>query len=168
MGLHLLARAAALLQWRVDNVPVLLDAVRDGDCYNPGWESAAQGTPNAGAYLSGLNLVGVTPPPSATAATFTATVVENAPLPSAPTDDVQVGRDDLDALIDYTVHLAMLKCGGAEFQSTLPLFDRFLKQAEVYGLKLAELGEFTRPLLGQSQREDDRNPRTAAPIGADQ
>ena len=75
-----------------------------------------------------------------------------------------VAREDLDAILDYVVHVAMLKSGGAEFASTAPLFQRFLKQAQLYNSKLAELGEFSATIFGQSQREAQTNP-VAVPVG---
>ena len=50
--------------------------------------------------------------------------------------------------------------GGAEFAATMPLMKRFLQQAQLYNTKLAEFGEFTSVLYGQSQLEESANPRT--------
>ena len=47
--------------------------------------------------------------------------------------------------------------------STVPLFQRFLKQASLYGLKLTEMGEFTTYLLGISAGEEQVNPRLSVP-----
>jgi hypothetical protein len=96
----------------------------------------------------------------------TLTVVENAPVPSADNDPVQVSRGDLDAVIDYAQHLAAFKMGGAEFTDTLPLMARFFNQAKMYGLKLEEFAEYTDALYGLSQRENSMNP-PSAPIPED-
>jgi len=79
-------------------------------------------------------------------------------VPVAGTDQVQVARDDLDVILDYAQHLAAWKQGGDEFARTMPLFQRFLKQAAMYNGKLLELGEYTSMLLDISQRESDMNP----------
>ena len=86
--------------------------------------------------------------------------VVDEPYNVAPGDFVQVAREDLDAIIDYAQHLASVKMGGAEFAATMPLFQRFLKQAALYNTKLAEFGEFTQALYGTSQLEESANPRT--------
>lgn len=158
MGLRLLENAPALLQMRIGNVPVEVDSIRAADLYQTSWEAQVAGAPSA-AYYSGLNLLALAPMPNAGPYSATATVIENAPVPSNPGDPVQVSRDDLDAVIDYAQHLAAFKMGGAEFLATMPLLSRFLKQATVYGLKLAEIAEYTSVLMGLGQRESDMNPR---------
>jgi len=162
MGLSLLSKAPALLALRVGNVPLQVDSIRDADCFNTGWEAAAQAAPGIALY-AGLNLLAFSPPDSNGGNNYsmTVTTVIPAPLPVADTDPVQMARDDYDVVLDYCVHLAMFKAGGAEFSSTIPLFERFMKQAANYGLKLQELGEFTEPLYALSHREDAMNPRLA-------
>src|SRR5258705_84101 len=119
MGLVLLTKAPSLLAMRINNVALQIDAVRGADLYNTTWQSQAQRQPKAVLH-SGLNLVALAPTPyagpSGTSQPYmlTATVVENAPVPVVDADQVQVGRDDLDAVLDYAVHLAALKMGGAE------------------------------------------------------
>ena len=160
MGLALLAKAPALLAMRVGNVPLQVDAVRAGDYYNTNWQALAQGPP-ADALYSGLNLVALAPTPDGPAQPYslTATVVENAPVPVANGNQIQMSRGDYDAILDYCVHLAALKQGGKEFTDTIPLFERFLKQAGLYGLKLSELAEFTRPIYDLANLE-----RNLAPV----
>jgi hypothetical protein len=85
-------------------------------------------------------------------------VVENAPVPVNDGDFVQVSKDDLEAILDYAQHMAALKMGGTEFISTIPLVQRFHKQALVYNHKLNELGEFTKPTYELSQLQAEANP----------
>jgi hypothetical protein len=162
MGAAALATAPALLAMRNGNVPLQIDAVREADQYRATWQAEYAGNPSL-ALHAGLNLVALVPVPDTGHLTIpyslTATVVENAPIPALDDDDVQVGRDDLDAVIDYAVHLAMLKSGGAEFVTSISLFQRFMKQATLYNSKLNELGEFTKALYGLSAREQAMNPR---------
>jgi hypothetical protein len=167
MGLRLLADAAMLLTMRVGNQVMQIDAVRSGDLYNPTWQAASASAPTL-AYHSGLNLIGLSPVPNTGPYSLTATVVQNAPVPSLSTDQIQMGRDDYDAILDYSQHLAAFKLGGSEFSDTQPLLQRFMRQASVYNSKLSELGEYTATLLDIAQRENDVNPRLAptAPGGA--
>lgn len=165
MGLAGLASAPALLAARINDVAVQVDSVRAADLFAASWEAQAAGAP-AAIYHAGLNLVALAPAASATGPfQVTASVVANAPMFSALTDFIQVGRDDLDAIIDYAQHLAAFKMGGAEFIATMPLLKRFLTQASLYGLKLAEIAEYTSALYGLGQRETDMNP-LAQPAGA--
>ena len=159
MGVKALSSAAALLGMRIANVPLQIDAVRGADSYRASWQSENAGQPDTILH-SGLNLIALVPAPDAPTIPYslTATVVENAPIPTADGDFIQVSRDDLDVLLDYCVHLAMWKAGGAEFVSTMPLFDRFMKSATFYNHKLSELAEYTSIILGQSQLEKSFNP----------
>jgi hypothetical protein len=164
MGAALLTSAPALLAMRIENIPLQIDSVRSADHFQANWQSKTPAKPST-VLTAGLNLIALNATPGL-AHSLTATVVQNAPVPSAPADLVQVSRDDLDVIIDYAQHLASLKMGGAEFSATLPLFQRFLKQASLYGLKLSEIAEYTDPIFNQSQLEDNTNPRTA-PVPVD-
>jgi hypothetical protein len=64
-------------------------------------------------------------------------VVRNMPIPATDADYVQVGREHLDVLVDYAVHLAMLKCGGAEFQATMGGYENLVNLAIDNNLRLA-------------------------------
>jgi len=162
--------APALLAMRVNNVPAQVSSVRGSDLYQTSWQGADPGVPLSVSY-SGVNLFALNPPadPGINGVPYdlTVTVVENAPVPVDDADPVQVSREDLDALLDYCVHLAMLKSGGADFTATVPLYTRFMKQATLYNRKLSELGEYTDVLLGLAVRERSLNP-VQQPIGADE
>lgn len=157
MGLAALSAAPALLALRINNVPVLIDSVRNADLYTTGWETTTQGKPTA-ALHAGLNMIALAPAPDAGPYSLTATVVENAPVPVADGDFVQVARDDLDAILDYAQHLAAFKQGGEEFTRSMQLLQRFMKQAAMYNGKLLEIAEFNSMLLGISQMERGTNP----------
>lgn len=157
-GLALLTVAPALLGLRCNNVPMRIDAVAVADRYRTGWESETPGTPEL-ALVASLNLIAVVPEASNASATFTATVVENAPLPSVLGDCITVTRDLFDILLDYAQHIAAFKMGGAEFLATLPLLERFMRAAAYYNSKLAEQGEFMKPLYELSGRDSAIQPR---------
>lgn len=164
LGIAGLQSAPALLAMRFEQVSLPIDSMRNADLYNSQWQQLWQsGTghdspPYSTCLTSGLNVIALAPPPNHTPGSLMATVVRNAPLPVAGTDFVQVGRDELDAIIDYAQHLAAFKQGGDEFVRTMPLFQRFLKAAAGYNGKLNEIAEFTSALLGVSQMERGANP----------
>ena len=159
MGLRLLQNASALLGVRVNNVPIQIDSINAADKYQATWQAQPNGPPTA-AYYSGLNWLALSPAPESTNYSITLTVVENAPVNNAPGSQVQMGRDVYDAVLDYAQHLAAFKMGGAEFLATLPLFQRFMKQASIYSSKLSEIAEYTSAILGLASREKDMNPVT--------
>ena len=86
-------------------------------------------------------------------------VVQNAPVPVADGNFIQLGREELDAVLDYSEHLAAVKMGGAEFAATVPLLQRFLRVAGQYNEKLRVTGDFLPATLGQTVKEDLRRPR---------
>jgi hypothetical protein len=157
MGLKLLMSAPALLAARVANVPLQIDSVRSADLYQTDWEAQTASRP-LNVFHSGLNLIALSPVPDAGPYSATLQVVRNAPIPANDGAFIQVGRDDLDVVIDLAQHLAAFKQGGAEFTATIPLFLRFLQQASIYSGKLDEIAEYTRTLLELSRREIDTNP----------
>ncbi len=156
-GLGLLFDASAILALRIQNLPVAIDSVRNGDDFESNWQSVAPGAPLQ-AYSAGLNLIGLSPAPSNGPFSVTASVVENAPIPLLATDPIQLSRDDYDVVLDYAQHLASLKMGGAEFLATIPLYQGFLKRASLYNSKLSQLGQFQKPIYEMAQLEQERNP----------
>lgn len=159
MGAGLLTDAPALLSARVNNVPVMVDSMRNADLYTRNWQGVTPGTPST-ILQSGLNLIALTPAPATTPVSCTLTVAANAPIPANDAANVQVARDDYDAILDYCVHIAMFKAGGSEFTDSMPLMNRFMQQAALYNSKLREWGEFSKMLLGVSGEESAMAPRT--------
>ena len=157
-GLKLLGMMPTVLALRMNNIPLAVDAVRNGDDFNPGWQAAAAGPPTS-AYLA-ANLLALAPmPDSSTNYSATVSVCQNAPIGA---QFIQVARDDFDSIIDYAQHLAMLKVGGAEFAATIPLYQKFQAKAAQYNSKLLSMGFFEMPQLELGQREEHRNPRYVA------
>ncbi len=186
-GLALLTLAPALLTMRQANLPVQIDAVKSADQYRPTWEGGTEGTP-ARIVSAGMNLIGVAPPPPVGPVTLTADVIRNAPVPcrsgvlpglgygqgpfggppgwgggDATTDDtlccLQVTRDAYDVILDYAQHLSAFKQGGAEFEATMPLLERFMTAAALSSSRLGEQGEFQKALWERSRLEDEAYPR---------
>jgi hypothetical protein len=157
-GIAMLGTAPAILYVRNGNVPMMVDSVRNADLFNAGWQ-AASNAPPVDVLSMGLNLIGLSPPPDAGPYSITFTVVQNAPIPVNDLAYIQAGPDEIDALLDLCVHIAMLKCGGSEFMDTMPLLERFLTIAGQYNRKLNEIGEYRRILNFLSQREEATNPR---------
>jgi hypothetical protein len=157
MGLKVMVNASALLAVRVNNVAVQIDSVRAADLFNVAWQGQVRSKPK-NIYHAGLNLIATSPYPDIGYG-ITVTAVQNAPLPVNQMDFIQLGRDEMEAVLSYAQHIASFKMGGLEFSSTMPLFKKFLDQAQVYGLKLQEIAEFTQPLYNLSQLEENMNPR---------
>jgi hypothetical protein len=155
-GLSLLIGAPAILAAWLGITPIFVDPVRGGDDFNVNWEGATAGSP-IDFYVAGLNLIASNPAPNSNAYLLTLSVVQNAPFTDG-SGYLQVSREDYDVIIDYAQHLAAFKLGGKEFVQTLPLYQRFLKQAAIYNSKIAQLGTYKMTIYETSQQEAERNP----------
>jgi hypothetical protein len=152
----ILANAPATLGLYLNGFPLFVDAVRNGDDFNPNWQGQSPKIPNS-CYQAGLNLLGFPNPDQKYGILIT--VVQNAPVPVAPTDFIQVDRGDYDAIIDEAQHIAMFKVGGSEFLQSVSLHQNFLDQAAKQNSKLREYGQFSMDMQEISQRNEQSNPR---------
>lgn len=152
----ILANAPATLGLYLDGFPVFVDAVRNGDDFNPNWQGQSPKIPTS-CYQAGLNLLGFPNPDRKYGILIS--VAQNAPVPVNAGDFIQVDRGDYDAIIDEAQHIAAFKAGGAEFFATVPLHQNFLDQASKYNSKLKEMGQFSMDMQEISQRNEQRNPR---------
>ena len=113
---------APVVAAQINGVPVMPESLHNLDAYSWGWRSAG-GAPVVLA-LAGWNLVALSPVPDAGPYSVTLDVVTT-PTPVNDTDQVQLGREDLDAVLSYAVHLAAFKQGGAEFSASGSAFNDF-------------------------------------------
>ncbi len=155
-GLAAMRAAPALLGARINDVPVVVTPITAADFYNANWQAITPGTPTD-LYYAGLNMVAPSPIPTGVNS-ITASVVRNMILPSVDADFIQVGRDDVAAVLDESQHLAMLKAGGAEFAETFPLHGNFLRRCMLYNSKLSALSLYLEFLDGRGQRDDQIHP----------
>lgn len=145
--------APALLAARINDVPVVVESVTNGDFYSANWQARAPGTPTE-LYYAGMNMIGLAPIPNGVYS-VTASVVANMILPFNGGDYIQVGREDIGVILDYAQHLALFKCGGAEFAQTMPLLKRFMAHCATYNAKLRAVSSYLEFLDGRS-RDDAR------------
>ena len=115
------------------------------------------GTPNYPA-LAGWNMLAISPVPDGVYS-ITLDVIKNAPVPSAGGDQVQIGREQLDMILDYAEHLALFKVGGYEFAATQRQADNFLLQSITYNQRLSATAKYIFAAKKDSQREKDMRPR---------
>ena len=95
------------------------------DGYMASWQSTTGQDPQI-VSMAGKNLVVVGPVPNAVYS-VTGDLVRSMPVPVIDADFLQVGSEVLDTVLDYAQHLACFKMGGSEFNSTLQLYQNFLR-----------------------------------------
>ena len=157
-GVEIARSAASVIQAAINEQQTFTESVSDLDAFNRSWQ-ASRGAPKATAMAS-WNMFGVAPvPDNVNPYSITLDVVQNAPIPVADGNFIQLGREELDAVLDYAEHISALKMGGAEFAATVPLLQRFLRVAGQYNERLKVSGDFLPATLGQTVKEDLRRPR---------
>ena len=156
-GVLLARSASSVLHAQIDGQDIQTESLYDLDVYNPPWQTGT-GSPKIMA-IAGLNLVALGPVPDATGYSVVVDVIRNAALPALDADYLQLGREELDAVLDYCEHIASLKMGGEEFQSTIPLYQRFVQAASIYNDRLKSSVVYIEAMGQLSQREGSRNQR---------
>jgi len=143
----------------LNGVDTPINALASLDSFNQNWQNGI--APPTAVALASWNMFAVAPPPDGIYS-VRLDVIQNAPIPVALTDQVQIGREELDVVLDYCQHLAMFKMGGQEFLGTTPLFERMFRLAGVYNETLKADVEFLEPMADRAIREELLRPRRAA------
>jgi hypothetical protein len=139
-------------------LPTIPETLYDLDSAIPHWQDYS-GTPTVLA-LGGWNMMAVSPVPD-TQGPYSAIldVVRKADIPTKDVNNVQIGREQLDMILDYAEHLALFKVGGAEWQATTQQANNFLLQSITYNQRLGAAAPYVIIPKDASQREKDYRPR---------
>ena len=140
--------------------PLDIDTLFSLDVGIPSWKNQTTPPPSF-AIIAGVlyDYVALYPVPSSIYTVY-ADVIQSAPIPTSPTDYIQVGAEDVPEIINYAVHYLAFKCGGKEFQSTFPLYDSFMGAASRRGLINQAKIRYLRDEFGQPQKEKEQRPDT--------
>ena len=154
---------AVIITGAINEQLTFVQPIGDLDAFNPTWEENADFPTMIGS--AGLNMICASPPPGATQPySVSMDVVRNAPVPAVDADTIQIGREDLDAILDYAQHLASFKMGGQEFLATIPLYQRFVRQAGIYNERLRGTSMYLSAIQGQSWSETKVRPRRESDV----
>jgi hypothetical protein len=150
-GVQLARIATSVVQAQIANVPKPINALYEQDAYDGNWQNLT-GTPGE-CFLAGLNVIGFSRVPSG-AFGVSLDVLRNAPIPATDAAFLEVGREELEAIVQYAQHLASFKMGGEEFEATVPHYQRFMGLAALRNARLnAAAGNFA-VLRDRAQREE--------------
>jgi hypothetical protein len=157
--------APAVLGARINDVPVVVDSVSNGDFYFANWQGKRASQPRY-VFYSGMNMLGLAPVPNGT---YTVTVesLRNMPLPMSDDEPLAIGKDDISPVLDCAQHVAMLKVGGAEFVRTYPMYKNFLRHCALYNSRLKASSQWLEWLDLRVREEIKVNPIFAKPDPAD-
>ena len=155
-GLELLRKAPWLLEARVNGVAVAVASAIAADRFNVNWQAKSDAFPQI--VTPGTDLFSVSPIPTALT-DVVLVVVGNAPIPTSGSQEIQVPRDVMDAILDEAEHLACFKKGGSEFEASLSLHKSFLATAKRWDTRNRMEGIFASTLRNDKPREDVEQPR---------
>src|SRR5262245_15312311 len=86
-------------------------------------------------------------------------VVRKTPMPTSDSTQIQIGREQLDTIIDYAEHLALFKVGGQEWHATERQADNFLIQSITYNQRISAAAHAVFSAAEQSQRQKQQTVR---------
>jgi hypothetical protein len=156
-GLEVMKQSNWIIAATLNGIPCDLESMFEKDAFDPEWEGNASAWPAL--VSAGMDYVAACPVPTSGVVGVSAVVIGNAPLPVGPTDYVQIGRDQFDAILDYAMTLAMFKTGGQEFAQCKALEGNFYRLAVETNKRLGNLGFFRDELGFQGRRQDIEEPR---------
>lgn len=119
----------------------------------PDWENTAATLPTQWIPV-GLADFGFNPPSDGTTLTFT--YLDAKTVPTADGDYIQLGEEDIPALLDYIAFILTIKEGGQELQDAVPLMQRFLTAASNYNRRLENFKTYK---FGTTPVRPTREPR---------
>jgi hypothetical protein len=144
-----------------DGSPLTPSSLTNWDKGYPQWEGRPS-TPQEWAPV-GISLIAVRPADAAGNNSLVLDGVAASPILKLAGDFIDIGSEELNALIGYTQYLAAFKEGGQEFESVLPLYQAFLKAAAVKNEKLMASAIFRRA-MGIDTDLAGQRPRRAKPL----
>jgi hypothetical protein len=114
----------------IGNITCGLGSVFDMDFYTPDWQQATGAPSFVG--MCGRNLACIGQTPDLGPYGIGLWMCANAPI----TGFMQVGRDQIDPVLDYAQHIASFKMGGAEFDGTARLYQNLIACAKAQNGRL--------------------------------
>ena len=155
-GVDALKHYSTIWTCEINGVPVNTTSLEELDSYQPNWHNTF-GVPQV-IGVGGLDLIALAPVPDAQYSVLM-DLTKNIPVPVAGGDFIQVGRELLNTLLDYCVHLASFKQQGEMFSTTLPLLTTFFKMAKRYNDRLSAQSPYVEAIKDQNYKEQETRPR---------
>lgn len=150
----------SVLQVQINAVPIFAGSVQELDTYLPTWATPTP-TPFSSSTFAGMagrNLLAIGPLLSVICA-IDVDLVRNMPVPAIDGDFLQVGREEVDDILDYAQHIATFKSGGQEFLDTVPLRDSFLNKVLLKNSRLRAAAFYKKSLESPAYKQTSDFPR---------
>lgn len=140
----------------INGVPAYIDALSELDQNQPNWVSALAGVPQFIAVDQ--NILAVSPVTNNSNPGLTLDITPKFPVP-ALTDFIQLGKENLDVVMDYAEHLAHFKEGTSEITSAMQLYKNMVSMAAVQNDRLRQVVKTFDVMNDKTNREQHPNPR---------
>lgn len=140
----------------VNGRPAFIDSVSEMDQAMPNWVSDLAGAPQHLAVMQ--NILASSPITDNSNPTLVLDITPKFPVP-ALTDFVQLGKENLDVIMDYAEHLAHFKEGMSEISTSLQLYKNFVTLAAVQNDRLRQVVKTFDVMGGNTTREKHTNLR---------
>lgn len=150
--------------------PMDVTSLTDLDNGRPGWEgetTATSGVPTVPTFFApaGLNLFAIWPADAVGDRQLVVDGVRATPVLSAAGDFLDLGQEELTAILGEALHTAAFKEGGGRWQNTQPLHQAFLLAAADRNERFKASTYFRRAMGLDSNRS--QRP-TRAPVGTEE
>lgn len=149
-GVELAKLSSCIIQSEISGIPLITSSLAELDLYDYNWRNP---TSIPGIICpAGIDLLALYPVPNGVYG-LTLDVVRNTPLPTVSGDQIQLGREELEAVLAYAEHLACFKEGGTEFTTTIPYWEQLFQMASGYNDRLGAASLYSAALAEQSRRD---------------
>ena len=147
-----------------EGIPLAQASIGDMDYGHPGWQEQmtttggnVPTTPQNWLPLS-IDMIAIWPADAVGGHTLTVDGVAATPQLTAGGDYIDIGAEELGAILGYALHCLTLKEGGVRFEATMPYFQAFLQAAAEENDQLTQSAQF-RAFLGMDLNRQTREPR---------
>lgn len=145
----------------INGVPAYIDALSELDQAEPNWVSALADVPQFVAVAQ--NILAVSPITDNSNPTLTLDITPKFPVPALG-DFVQLGKENLDIILDYAEHLAHFKEGTSEITTAMQLYKNMMTMAAVQNDRLRQVVKTFDVMNDKTNREQHPNPRRTSDV----
>lgn len=139
----------SIVDIRVNNIPVGAIPLSSLDSKFPNWRMT-YGAPNIAG--TDIDLIGLSNVPDGVYS-VTADVITPAPIPETDDLPIQIGRELIGLIFNYSQHYLSNKLSGSEFSQTFSGYDDFMKAASQRNSQMKKYIQFQTPLFDQQAKE---------------
>lgn len=157
--------SATRVEW--NGQPMSQSSLWELDYGHQSWESDTTNVPNVPIQPkcwapAGLTLIAIWPADATSTNALTVQGIADTPILTTDAQFLDIGREELNHILDYIQHIATFKEGGQEFDTSQRLLQNFLKGAATRNSMLMANEKYG-PWMGQTREPVQRRRTLAQP-----